>query len=102
MTTITDKGQTFDLGALLIEDSRAAEALTDAKIIERTRENFCALYKQLFELKKTQAEQHVDGEFMEYTKSKYMVELPNSKIALPREKPIPKAKPLTKWEKFRL
>lgn len=60
------------------------------------------LYKHLFDLKKSQAEQHPDGEFMEYTKSKYLVELPNSKIALPREKPIPKATPLTKWEKFRL
>lgn len=39
---------------------------------------------------------------MEYTKSFYTVSLPEPKIVVPREKPIPKEKPLTKWEKFRL
>lgn len=28
--------------------------------------------------------------------------LPKPKVVLPREKPIPKEKPMTKWEKFRL
>lgn len=42
-----------------------------------------------------------DGEILEYTKSTYQVSLPEPKIILPREKPIPKEKPLTKWEKFR-
>lgn len=32
----------------------------------------------------------------------YSVTLPEPKIVLPREKPIPKQKPQTKWEKFRL
>lgn len=35
-------------------------------------------------------------------KSKYSVDLPKSQIILPRTKPIPKEKPLTKWEKFRI
>jgi len=39
---------------------------------------------------------------MEYTKSKYLVELPTRLTKLPREKPAPKAKALTKWEKFRI
>lgn len=39
---------------------------------------------------------------MEYSKALYNVEIPDSAIVLPREKPIPKEKPLTKWEKFRL
>ena len=43
-----------------------------------------------------------EGEVLEYTKPLYNVFLPESKIVLPREKPIPKPKPLTKWEKFRL
>ena len=42
------------------------------------------------------------GEFLEYTKSKYSVLLPPQKFILPREKPIPKERALTKWEKFRL
>jgi regulator of ribosome biosynthesis len=28
--------------------------------------------------------------------------LPKPKLVLPREKPVPKPKPLTKWEKFRI
>jgi len=39
---------------------------------------------------------------LEYTKSKFLVELPKPTTILPREKAIPKPKPLTKWEKFRL
>jgi len=43
-----------------------------------------------------------DGEILEYTKAKFAVTLPPSKVVMPREKPIPKPKPLTKWERFRL
>lgn len=32
----------------------------------------------------------------------FSVNLPNPRIVTPREKPIPKEKPMTKWEKFRL
>ena len=32
----------------------------------------------------------------------FNVELPQSRVVLPREKPIPKEKPMTKWEKFRI
>jgi regulator of ribosome biosynthesis len=38
---------------------------------------------------------------LEYTKSKYTIELPEPNVVLPREKPVPKPKQLTKWEKFR-
>jgi len=58
----------------------------------------------LFDLKKKQKEKEggEDGEILEYIKSKYSVDLPKSQIILPRTKPIPKEKPLTKWEKFRI
>ena len=39
---------------------------------------------------------------MEYTKAIWSVNLPDRKLVYPREKPIPKPKPLTKWEKFRI
>ena len=42
-----------------------------------------------------------DGEILEYTKSKYSVTMPASKVVLPREKPCPVEKPKTKWERFR-
>ncbi len=38
---------------------------------------------------------------MEYTKAMYNVELPEPKIVTPRQKPVPKEKAKTKWEKFR-
>ena len=42
-----------------------------------------------------------EDEILEYTKSKYTIELPEPNVVLPREKPVPKPKQLTKWEKFR-
>ena len=43
-----------------------------------------------------------DGEILEYTKSYYSVDLPKNNLVLPREKPAPKDKAMTKWERFRL
>ena len=61
------------------------------------------MYRVLFELNRQQKLEAggEDGEILEYAKSKYSVELPLPNVILPREKPIPKPKPLTKWEKFR-
>ena len=42
-----------------------------------------------------------DGEILEFTKSKYMVDMPDALQVLPREKPCPTEKEKTKWEKFR-
>ena len=71
--------------------------------MERTQDNLCSLYEQMFELKKKQKLEAggEDGEILEYTKSKYMVYLPKSTVVLPRAKPAPKKKELTKWERFR-
>ena len=38
---------------------------------------------------------------MEYAKAGLTVSLPKSVIVFPRQKPIPKEKPMTKWERFR-
>ena len=71
--------------------------------MDNTQKNICEIYKNLFELKKKQKiEEGEQGEILEYTRAKYSVILPQSKIVLPRHKTIPKQKPLTKWEKFRL
>lgn len=92
-----------DVGGLVVEDCESYEGLTQNQVLKKTKDNLCSLYKQLFDLKKQQKEQEggEDGEILEYTKSAWMVSLPKSTIVLPREKPIPKPKPLTKWEKFR-
>jgi len=78
--------------------------LDKEQLTARTKNNLCALYRVLFDLKKQQRleEGGEHGEILEYTKSYWSVDLPKPKVVLPREKPIPKPKPLTKWEKFRL
>jgi len=77
--------------------------LTPNQYLVKTQDNLCKFYDELFELKKKQKIQDggEDGEILEYTKSKYSVKLPASKIVIPRQKPAPKQKPLTKWERFR-
>ena len=92
-----------DIGSLLLEDCQNYSDKSPHEIINLTKYNYCLLLKELFDLRRTQkAAQGEDGEVLEYTKPIFQVELPESKVILPREKPIPKPKPLTKWEKFRL
>ena len=72
--------------------------------IRNTQKNLAGLFGALFDLKKAQrlAAGGEDGEILEYTKSRFNVDMPKRTTVLPREKPIPKDKQLTKWEKFRL
>ena len=92
----------IDIGCLLVEDCQSYEGITMKEFSKRTAENLCSLYKKLFDMKKEQDAVHgADGEILEYTKSKYSVNMPASKVVLPREKPCPVEKPKTKWEKFR-
>ena len=51
------------------------------------------LFRSLFEVKKRQRAEHgPDGEILEYTKSYYSVVMPEPRVVLPREKPVPKEK----------
>jgi hypothetical protein len=95
--------RTFDMGSLLIEDCTNYDGLTPKQYMERTQDNLCSLYEQMFELKKRQRLEvgGEDGEILEYTKSKWSVMLPKSTVVLPRAKAPPKKKELTKWERFR-
>ena len=87
----------------MIEDCQSFENLSEKEAMAKTQENICQLYQALFDLKKKQRLSHgEDGEILEYAKAANNVYLPDRGIILPREKPIPKPKPLTKWEKFRL
>jgi Ribosome biogenesis regulatory protein (RRS1) len=92
-----------DLGALLFEDCQSFADKSDKEVLDATRKNFCALFKELFELKKTQRVKSGgdDHEILEYTKALYSVDLPEPKVVVPRAKALPKEKPKTKWEKFR-
>lgn len=86
----------------MLEDCQSFSDKKDKQIFEETKRNISALYRELFDLKRQQRNAlGEDGEILEYTKALFSVDLPEAKIVLPREKPIPKAKPQTKWEKFR-
>lgn len=92
-----------DIGALMLEDCSSFAEKNEKQIMEITKANLCTLYKELFDMKREQvAAQGEDGEILEYTRPMFMVSLPPPRIVTPREKPIPKEKPMTKWEKFRL
>ncbi len=93
----------FDLGALVYEDSSSYAGLTEKEIEARSRDNYTSLFKHLFDLKRQQKAKAGgdDGEILEYTKALWSVDLPEPKIITPRQKPAPKEKPKTKWEKFR-
>lgn len=94
--------QQIDVGALLVEDCQSYEGVSTKQFQKRTANNLCALYRKLFELKKAQSAQFgEDGEVLEHTKALNYVELPAPKIIIPREKPIPKEKVKTRWERFR-
>jgi hypothetical protein len=88
----------------MVEDCQSYEKLSDDKFIDMTQENICILYSALFDLKKQQKLEDggEDGDILEYAKAQYSVYLPQRGFVLPREKPIPKQKELTKWERFRL
>ena len=92
----------FDMGTLLLEDCQSYADISGKEFSKRTAANICAVYKQLFDLKKKQDAEHgPEGEILEHDRAQWAVDMPASGIVLPREKPIPIEKPKTKWEKFR-
>ena len=91
-----------DVGCLLIEDCQSYADIDAKEFSKRTAANICTIYKELFDMKKAQDAAHgPDGEILEYDRPKYAVDMPESQVTLPREKPIPVEKPKTKWERFR-
>jgi len=52
MSQPTAKGQTMDLGSLLIEDPRSLQDFNPKQLLEQTKDNFCTLVSKLFDLKK--------------------------------------------------
>ncbi|BBM97726.1 regulator of ribosome biosynthesis [Marchantia polymorpha subsp. ruderalis] len=77
----------MDLGNLMVFDPRASFS-SPAECLEKARELIQALSDKLYELPAT-----VD-------KVGRLVTLPPPTTRLPREKPLPKPRPPTKWEQF--
>lgn len=100
--TVLSLNKQCDLGALVMEDCQSYSDKTETEILELSKKNFQNLFKELFDLKRQQrAKLGEDGGILEYTKAQFAVDLPEPRIIVPRQKPVPKEKPKTKWEKFR-
>lgn len=92
----------LDIGSLLVEDTQSYEGISMQEFSKRTAASLCQLYQALFDIKKKQSAEHgPDGEILEFTKAAYSVTMPDPRVVLPREKPVPKEQEKTKWEKFR-
>ena len=77
-TTQVDVNLNCDPGCLLVEDCQSYEKITAKEFSKRTASNISTLFKKLFDLKKEQDAKHgPDGEILEYTKSKYTLEMPD-------------------------
>jgi len=93
----------IDLGNLLISDYSKfslenSNELTESQIQQHTKSNLINFYTLLFsELKSSQQENGID-----YSISLNELNLPKPILILPRALAIPKPKPLTKWEKFKI
>ena len=93
----------IDLGNLLISDyskfsQENSNELTESQIQQHTKSNLINFFTLLFsELKASQQENGID-----YSISLNELNLPKPILILPRALAIPKPKPLTKWEKFKI
>ena len=76
----------YDIGALVFEDSQSYAGLTEKEVEDRSRDNYTRLFKHLFDLKRQQRTKAggEDGEILEYAKALWSVELPEPKILTPR------------------
>ena len=89
----------IDYGNLLLTDSSNYKNLTESKINTALKQNYINFSKGLFEILKNQIGE--EDENRDYDKEKDEIQLPKKIINLPRSLPIPKPKPMTKWEKYK-
>uniref|UniRef100_A0A1B6K3G3 Ribosome biogenesis regulatory protein n=1 Tax=Homalodisca liturata TaxID=320908 RepID=A0A1B6K3G3_9HEMI len=83
----------YDLGTLLASDTnelnvKGIRSDKEKYLMSLARDNTQLLFNKLWELPTETVEDAV------------VVRLPTPRYVLPREKPVPKPKPLTKWQKF--
>lgn len=97
----------YDLGNLTVFDSNVIEgddfdtsnADREENIKKLTRDNVQLLINQILSLPMKTTTESVGGSG-DQSASVTLLELPEPISDLPREKPLPKPKPPTKWEKF--
>ena len=97
MATADATNITYDLGALVYQDSTGLENMKDEEIFNKTKENVNKFYQIMFNYKKNEPEANV----LEFERPFYTIKLPHIEERIPRVVPPPKPKAETKWEKFR-
>ena len=96
----------FDTRRLVIIDSNNIlnqknneKELTETIMINKAKQNYISFASSLFNLLEKQHGK--ENEDLDYDKAQDELTLPEAIITLPRSLPIPVAKPLTKWEKYK-
>ena len=96
----------FDTRRLVIIDSNNIlnqknneKELTETIMINKAKQNYISFASSLFNLLEKQHGK--ENEDLDYDKAPDELTLPEAIITLPRSLPIPVAKPLTKWEKYK-
>jgi regulator of ribosome biosynthesis len=93
---------TFDSGHLLIYDNGPfnKDDINEEDVTGRLTKNLKVFYEELYGLLNKQKGE--DEEKRDFDKAPDCVALPKPVTVLPRARPIPKPKALTKWEKYRM
>ena len=96
----------YDTRRLVIVDSNNIlnqknneKELTETIMMNKAKQNYVSFASSLFDILSKQQGQ--EKEDLDYDKAPDELALPEAIITLPRSKPIPVAKPLTKWEKYK-
>ena len=96
----------FDTRRLVIIDSNNIlnqknneKELTETIMINKAKQNYISFASSLFDLLNKQHGK--EKEDLDYDKAPDELTLPETIITLPRSLPIPVAKPMTKWEKYK-
>ena len=96
----------YDTRRLVIVDSNNIlnqknneKELTETIMMNKAKQNYISFASSLFDILSNQQGQ--EKEDLDYDKAPDELTLPEAIITLPRSMPIPVAKPLTKWEKYK-
>ena len=97
----------FDTRRLVIIDSNNIlnpknneKELTETIMVNKAKQNYISFTLSLFDIL---SKQHgKEKEDLDYDKAPDELNLPEAIITLPRSLPIPVAKPMTKWEKYKM
>ena len=96
----------YDTRRLVIVDSnnilnqkKNEKELTETIMMNKAKQNYISFASSLFDILSKQQGQ--EKEDLDYDKAPDELALPEAIITLPRALPIPVAKPLTKWEKYK-